>query len=245
MDNEQLVMIDLEKGTPSDSDPITEAHPADQSDIPIKSENCAASLSLADAHLVTKDGNIASAETTFNHLGQKSDRAAVPRALSRRSSLCWGICLLTTSVAILLSILGTIAREDFATPIAHPELNDVIDYLLSHNISSHKDLTSEKSPRHLAARWLVETDPAELPLPLHYDYLYVTRYVMALNYFALNGDDWTVKVNFMTGKHVCHWNDAKHAYGSKGVETGGLLCGDSGMPEVLDLGKFCREMHFF
>jgi hypothetical protein len=244
MVNEQLVMIDLENGNLSDSNPIIEAHTADRSDLPIKSEHCAASLSLADAHLVTKN-RIASSETNSDRLGQKNDVSAVPRALARRSSLCWGVCLLTTSIAILLSILGTIAREDAATQIAHPELNDVIEYLLAHNISSHKDLTSEKSSRHLAARWLVETDPAELPLPVHYDFLYVTRYVMALNYFALNGDDWTVKVNFMTGKHVCHWNDAKHAYGSKGVETGGLLCDEKGMPEVLDLGKFRRVWHCF
>jgi hypothetical protein len=62
------------------------------------------------------------------------------------------------------------------------------------------------------------------------------RYIMALDYFALNGPNWFFAMNFMSGYDVCSWNGFSAAYSPNGAvqETGGLFC-DSGLPLVLDL----------
>lgn len=237
MGKEQLVLIDLENGKSQDSNPEAETNEVVMCEVPIRSEHCAASLSLADAYVVKKDTSD-SAEIAIDHGNEISNISAIPSGLPRRSYLCWGICLLLTSIALLLSVIGASARKNEMTIMPRPEHNDVIKYLHSHNISSHEELTTVDSPRNLAARWLAESDPAQLPIPVTYDYLYVARYVMVLNYFALNGDGWTMNVNFMTDKHVCDWNGMKNAFGRKGVESGGLSCDENRIPGVLDLGKF-------
>ncbi len=203
-------------------------------EIPIKSEHCAASLSLADANITEKRSND-NTETATDHF----ESAAIsehPPSSSRRSFRCWGIYFLSTFTVILLSvIIGISARRDAVLP--RPEYSSVVEYLNSHNISSYEELTTVGSPQHLAAQWLAESDPARLPVPDTEDYLYVTRYVMALNYFALDGEGWTMDVNFLTAEHVCDWNGVKIAFGSKGFEAGGLSCDENRIPDVLDLGK--------
>lgn len=234
MTNEQLVMIDLEEGTPVDFNPNAEPNEVVPCEVPIQSDHCAASLSLADAYRFEEDSN-GSTVMVANHV-EKVGSTSVVR-LPRRSYFCWGICLSLTSIAVLLSAIGAIAGGKSTTHVPRPRINDVIEYLKTHNISSHEELAAFDSPQNLAARWLAESDLAQLSIPVAYDYLYVTRYVMVLNYFALNGEAWTTKVNFMTDKHVCDWNDEKNAFGSKGTETGGLLCDENHMPVVLDLGE--------
>lgn len=244
MENEQR-MSDPEAGFPAETfNQNIQNNACTMCEIPITSEHCAASLSLADASITKKDSND-STETSQDLMEMIDIVENHPRRLSRRS-LLW-ICLLLTVVVVLLIAIGVSARRN--APAPRPEYSAVVEYLLSHNISSYEELTTDDdsdddSPHSRAARWLAESDPARLPVPVTKDYLYVTRYVMALNYFAMGGDQWTMKVNFMTESHVCDWNGAKNAFGGKGVEVGGLSCDENGLPRILDLGELQLKIVF-
>lgn len=92
-----------------------------------------------------------------------------------------------------------------------PARQDVIQYLLDNGVSSQQDLQSDGSPQNLAASWLAEEDPANVVIPTFNvttvdGYLYMTRYIMALNYFAMDGENWLDSMNFLSGDDVCYWN---------------------------------------
>ena len=105
-----------------------------------------------------------------------------------------------------------------------PALQDVIQYLLDNGVSSQQDLQSEGSPQNMAASWLAEEDPANVIIPAFNvtmvdGYRYMTRYIMALNFFAMDGENWLDDMNFLSGGDVCYWH--------------------SRYPNGLDLGCFC------
>lgn len=96
-----------------------------------------------------------------------------------------------------------------------PQLAEVVQFLLDNGISSAEDLDTENSPQQLAAAWLAEEDPANLPVPTGAatgvdasidSYRYMARYVLALDYFAWEGENWKDDMNFLTGDDICFWN---------------------------------------
>ena len=136
------------------------------------------------------------------------------------------------------------------TPPTAPRASfqEIVAWLEQESISNPQALQTAETPQNLAAHWLAETDPAQVPLPTasiddpgtSEGYMYMIRYVMALIYFQMNGENWPAQLGFLTESFVCLWNGfSLTAGGTVGsYERGGLRCdSDTGLPVVLDLGK--------
>ena len=110
-----------------------------------------------------------------------------------------------------------------------PYFQAITQYFMQEGVTSEETFASNDSPQRRAANWLAETDT-------HYDdayipatniteeegYVFLSRYVMTVNYFALGGGNWNRDLNFLSSDHVCLWN-----YHDAEAET--------------DLGIFCDQ----
>lgn len=107
------------------------------------------------------------------------------------------------------------------------KFNDIVDYFSRQNVSMQVDFDNESSPQSKAARWLAEEDRLNLETPNGnifsdegYDYL--QRYVLALDYYALDGPNWRHQFNFLTGSHFCSWGGFQVT--SSGIIPVGVGC---------------------
>jgi len=140
---------------------------------------------------------------------------------------------------------GPTADEQETSPPRRPNFDEIVAYL-SDGVSDNSDLLRSGSPQNLAASWLATEDNAALSLPEHsgWDYatdrdayMYIFRYVMALNYFALDGPNWVATMSFLSGGDVCTWNGVSLGVDNTfvGFELGGVICDEEGLPIALDL----------
>jgi len=67
---------------------------------------------------------------------------------------------------------------------------------------SGSEIKLENSPRNYAAQWLLESDKVPLPPT---DSRFVQRYVMAVLYYSLNGENWERSEGWMGQDDICHW----------------------------------------
>lgn len=92
-----------------------------------------------------------------------------------------------------------------------PSLESVIAYVVEEQVSDASRFSDTSTPQYQAARWMAETDEANLPVPTTSatlnSYYYKFRYVMALNYYALGGNEWDLRYNFLSADHVCYWHE--------------------------------------
>ena len=94
-----------------------------------------------------------------------------------------------------------------------PYYDDIVNFLVDNQVSSVPDMNDPNSPQARAIEWLTEQDPANVPVPIassidgsYEAYMYMVRYVMAVNYFALGGTNWTNDLQFLMLDDVCDWN---------------------------------------
>ena len=165
-----------------------------------------------------------------------------------RNCLLLGLgCFFTLAiVAVVLAVTlpkskgGAIkeATDGSTTNESAPRTTDfdsVVDFLVKHEISDFEDLQDNNSAQYHAALWLAEDDPQKLAVPTdtkRHDtegYLFVARYVMALNYYAMGGEGWVDQLNFLSGEDICEWNNA--------FLKAGVAC-LSNMPVQLFIRKF-------
>jgi hypothetical protein len=214
------------------------------SDIPIDSVNVSASLSLADASF-SKTGDrsihVETGETTSTEEQKRKARCAI---------LFWVIVLFVIVLLVLILIINLSISSSSASNHQGPSFDPfdaVVEYFSTKHVSSYKDLTTEGTPQNKAALWLaVHEDETAANIPelrnAHEGYLYMTRYIMALNYYSMDGHNWVNQLNFLSSKPVCDWNGFKPV-NSEGLyaakpEYGGLQCDRvSGLPTELDLGE--------
>ncbi|KAG7349633.1 RHS repeat-associated core domain containing protein [Nitzschia inconspicua] len=90
-------------------------------------------------------------------------------------------------------------------------LNFVLEFLEANWISNAADLKDGKSPQFKAARWIAVDDKLELGIPRlspsenDESYAFVSRYVMAVLYYATNGHSWKHDLSFLSEKKTCDW----------------------------------------
>jgi hypothetical protein len=88
------------------------------------------------------------------------------------------------------------------------------------------------TPQYAASQWLENEDPANLDLDSLPDKSLEQRYIVALLYFSMDGDNWDRDHGFLTEKSVCEWQD----------ETGkGIQCDSDGSIEDIVISKSVRE----
>jgi hypothetical protein len=123
----------------------------------------------------------------------------------------------------MLAIIGLVFGFGFAAWIAlqsrsaynsgtssSSRLQATIDVLANNGISERKDLTKVSSPQYQAAYWISmeDSDYLEIPTSLEENpFRFVQRYVLAVLYFAWQGNDWINGLNFTSGIHECSWFD--------------------------------------
>lgn len=123
--------------------------------------------------------------------------------------------------------------DDNAEDRPRPTFAEIIEFVIAQNISSEIDVLTPDTPQYKAALWLMQDDPANIAVPTNSDineydgYRYMTRYVMAVNYFAFNGTNWEVDINWMTGEDICDWNKQLVINGD--VDEIGLFCFNTGV----------------
>ena len=233
--------------------------------LPIESSDAAASLSSSDIELV-KQGH----EENPVHTLEEGDvgatsfptveeiRAMNPPHHSKRSRGCIYLAALVLLVAVVVGVSVGLSNNNSETSVNNPGggLQDeerptffqIRSWLEDEGISDSAAFHFPGSPQNLAAQWLATEDLAGVPLPRvsfsdpssPEGYMFVVRYVMALIYFQMNGDNWHTPVNFMTPQPICQWNGNSLAHNGQGlgVEQGGIWCDEDGIPTFLDLGTF-------
>ena len=88
-----------------------------------------------------------------------------------------------------------------------------------------KVVFSPATPQHAAYDWLQNEDPANLDLDSLSQEDLTQRYVAALFYFSLGGDEWVEKYGFLGSSDVCEWNN-----GSPRTKMG-IVCDSPGTVE--------------
>lgn len=83
-------------------------------------------------------------------------------------------------IVVISASVGLSKRGVSAPRAASPA--SVVDFLAESGISTSNDLSNEGTPQERAARWLAESDPANIPVPVesspeHEKYRYLVRYV--------------------------------------------------------------------
>ena len=68
-------------------------------------------------------------------------------------------------------------------------------------------IKDESTPQYAAYNWLQNQDPANLDLDSLSDQDLSQRYIAALFYFSLDGDNWIDKYRFLDESNVCEWNN--------------------------------------
>ena len=139
---------------------------------------------------------------------------------------------------------------------SRPTFDEISKYIVDQGISTASDLNGPETPQYQAAMWLTQNDTANITVPtsdisMFDGYRYMTRYVMAVNYFAFNGSNWDDDLNWMTGLDVCKWSKYTPEYNSLGLfcfsmdgqaEDGTVTIADT--PSVLKLGT-CATLHVY
>ena len=108
---------------------------------------------------------------------------------------------------LVSAILGIVLGSIFVARCLHTKrsrMEDVIWFLVHHDISSWETLQNPKSAQHQAAAWIADHDVLHLsmrhPLP------FLQRYALAVLY-GLGGDEtWPKDLTFSSARHVCEWN---------------------------------------
>ena len=105
-------------------------------------------------------------------------------------------------------------------------------------VSSAAVFDSADSPQTKAAEWLAEVDPANLAVPTNpitstIGYNYMFRYVMAVNYYALGGEDWFDDMNFLSGFDICDWHSIETDQQKDRI---GVYCDNDDVPRDLYFG---------
>lgn len=105
------------------------------------------------------------------------------------------------------------------------------------SLSGEEELASPGSPQHRAARWISDLDPLQLDID---DPRFEQRYVLALFYYATDGDNWQNNQGWLTAQNECWW------YGIAGISKGcsgqgvggraGCIAGSDGEEKVCRIG---------
>ena len=177
---------------------------------------------------------------------RSSSRRSVTQNISSSSnnkklSLKWvwigSFLALLLLVVVIPAVVLSRGSED---PRARPQVQDVIQYLINQDVSSAEAFATEDSPQTKAAKWLAEDDPASIPVPsgniatIH-GYRYMFRYVMAVNYYAMGGQQWSKRaMNFLSGDDICDWRVQANGW------YYGVICSlvDS-VPRMVRFSKYC------
>jgi hypothetical protein len=83
-------------------------------------------------------------------------------------------------------------------------------YLLTHRVSTEYDFEESSSPQSLALNFMAINDKKSMKVPTGdlqtiEGYKFITRYIMTLFYYAMNGSRWNYDLLFLSDHDTCEW----------------------------------------
>lgn len=128
-----------------------------------------------------------------------------------------------------------------------------VSEFLSIRVTELSVLQNVTTPQYRAATWIADKDEAQLPLPKNPtsykdSFQFVQRYILAVFYYALDGENWRTQMHFLTSKSVCDWNlDLNPNSAPKYADTHdwklGVQCTDNAVSKIY-ICKF-STLYFF
>jgi hypothetical protein len=102
---------------------------------------------------------------------------------------------------------------------------DIEKYLLKHKVSTEGDFEDPTSPQSHALNFMAINDKKSMQVPsgdlqTNEGYKFITRYIMALFYYAMNGSRWNYDLLFLTEHDTCEWYELF----SQPIGQVGVLC---------------------
>ena len=119
---------------------------------------------------------------------------------------------------------------------------EVYDFLTANHVSTLEDLSKTGSPQYRAAHWIANYDVERIDIPFRDEdpHRFIQRYSLGVLYYALGGEDWATKLNFLTSDHECSWNE-EIPDENKEVYAVGVSCSPELLVDSLLIRKFCLE----
>jgi hypothetical protein len=127
------------------------------------------------------------------------------------------------------------------------DIQELVDYVIAkYDIEFYPSIDAPNSPQYLAAKWLSQEDGLNLKLPsatngesTMYEYHFLARFVMAINYFALGGPSWLNQLNFLSDSDICSWvGYVRTGTLDREVDLAGVFCdAETGVPTDLSICK--------
>ena len=93
---------------------------------------------------------------------------------------------------------------------------------------------NEATPQFKSLRWLALEDPGDMTVARPTDEALRERFVIVVLYFSTDGPAWRGGVPFLTGSHVCEWQQM--------TAGAGISCNDNGFVDEIVLGKCCQSV---
>jgi Leucine-rich repeat (LRR) protein len=112
-------------------------------------------------------------------------------------------------------------------PTDRTRVFDVAEFVIKEQWSSRASTQSPGTPQWEAIEWIADYDSLKLPIDDSLDFK--QRYVLAVLYFALGGENWTYKLDFLERENVCDWYKVWPAEQNVGSSVGvqvGISCYD-------------------
>ena len=166
-------------------------------------------------------------------VGSTTRRRSAPRKCSRKFLTIVAIGAIV--LAIIVGVAVGVSRARQQEPQGRrATLEDVQLFLEQQGVSDPALLQWNETNQYRAAQWLADVDERNLPIPKETDtqgdiflpfsyqdevYHYVSRYVLALLWYELNGTYWHVQTSWLSKEDICHWNDELTLQLSSGAEA--------------------------
>jgi hypothetical protein len=168
------------------------------------------------------NGFTGSLDTTFCNGHPFRSLTADCRGLSPEIECsCCTLCCSADGLACAPSTEAPVTMPTLPPAVGQSRFDQLVAILSP--ISGAATFNDSSSPQHKAAWWLASTDGLELDFSLEVFDKVVQRYILALLYYALDGDNWTSRKNYVTDSASCLW--------------GGTSCDAEGLVIEIDLGS--------
>lgn len=123
------------------------------------------------------------------------------RRRCRRGLLITGAIAVLFTIFLLLIGKGQVTNRMTATK----------EFLTQNNYATNEKLSNPSTPQYKAALWIANEDQDNLDIPVNTvgsaSNRFLQRYVLAVLYYSLGGDEWTQSFNFLSSNHECSWNE--------------------------------------
>jgi hypothetical protein len=190
----------------------------------------------------------------------KSDHSVLKGMSCMNRTRCKLVAIAVAIVIVLLALAAASSRrsiDNSSGPKPPASLDKVIAFLSEHNISSLQDLAvvaddtadtpsdTPLSPHQQAMSWLdYFFDIPTSMQGVEYE-SYVTRYVLALVYYALSGSNWWFALEFLSyDKDVCQWNSEVRSAQEQTASLQGVICDNDKHVVGLHLRTYMRAFTF-